>query len=959
MNTIKTSISAIIFVILYFLLILFISMFKGLHFYDLKLSNIKIKHLFIKLENKLILKADNIIILPSNYQTDITNLHKKFYYVFNISKIFKTLEFDNIKYNSFNIKSFIFKKNKIIIKSNIISLNGAVIPKTNFSTFFINSLKINNYEIKDLVGTINYQNNIKLNSEFRFQDFKYKLNANLHNNILKGNLLSKTSQINYQKILIKNKDLNTTFTYNLTTKHYKAKIYTTDTKIYKNKTIIFTKQPKLKITNKKIVFNLTTTNLNDPKLKLYIKDANGTYFFNSYLFARLNHSKITYNNITTKISFLDITYKNLKNLNAVAKNIEVLNKFKAKTKFCRAIIFGKYRFVKCNNEFFKYDMLNLMTNTIELINNELKTKQIKGKYKNIPLNFNDITLNTKKKELQIKEIFIDKIRIYDVFANTKDFVTYNASFKTNATLNNNLKQILKQFNINLPITQIRGKNDIFAKISYNKDNKDFDINTTIKSKNPAIKYQDIIVSSSSVNANYFYKKQSANFNVKNLNVTHEPIFLKTSFKGNFFQNKYLNIFSYINEFKLLNLLHITNFKEKIAVDLQRKIFYLINLAIMGDYGNNRFYFYSFKPVIKYTPFSGIINNGSAVVNIYKNSVKMLLTLFLNKPLILNNKPQPKSLFAIMDIDKHNLIIHNNYAYVLLKDYQKLDATINNAEINVNMVIDIIHTVTPLIPTSKKPKKTKPFVAKVIGNNTNFIYNKHKFLSEKFTITYNKELYLTSKYKNSKLEGYTKHKYFLLSGTNYTKTELVPLLDFFDHFLSVNLDFVLVKSPEDFYTGKVYINHGIVKDLKALNNIIAFLNTIPSLLSLKSPGFSAKGYKIRNGFVDYLYYKNILYFKKIKINGVNIDFDGKGYIDFNTNTISLKITSYLKLNIKKIPIIGKGLSYLLLGKDGSITVKIVVSGPLDDPKVSQDIGKSIILSPFELFKRVLTLPFHLF
>jgi len=130
-------------------------------------------------------------------------------------------------------------------------------------------------------------------------------------------------------------------------------------------------------------------------------------------------------------------------------------------------------------------------------------------------------------------------------------------------------------------------------------------------------------------------------------------------------------------------------------------------------------------------------------------------------------------------------------------------------------------------------------------------------------------------------------------------------------------------------------------------------------SISSPGFSAKGYKIKKGYIDYLYYNDILYLKQIKIIGVNIDLIGKGYIDFNKKFINLKLKANLKIKIKKIPIIGKGLSYILFGKDGSINVKIIVKGDVDNPKVSQDIGKNILLTPFELFKRAITLPFNLF
>jgi len=74
---------------------------------------------------------------------------------------------------------------------------------------------------------------------------------------------------------------------------------------------------------------------------------------------------------------------------------------------------------------------------------------------------------------------------------------------------------------------------------------------------------------------------------------------------------------------------------------------------------------------------------------------------------------------------------------------------------------------------------------------------------------------------------------------------------------------------------------------------------------------------------------------------------------------MKIHTVIKIKLKKIPIIGKALSYILFGKDGYLHVNIFVEGNLDDPKISKDMGGGVIESPLKLFKRVLTLPFNLF
>jgi len=874
-----------------------------------------------------------------------------------ISKIFEKIELNNIYYENVKIKKFSFFQNRIKLSSNNIILLGFINPKQEKTTFNIKYLTYQNYSIKDIIGEIEYKDNIKINTIFYFQDFKYKLNALLKNNTVYGKLQSLIAQIQYNHILLKTKNLFSNFSYHLKNKKFNIDMKLENTKIYKDKTIIFTKNSKIKIDNKKISGKLFKTNINTPEIKIYSDNSNFTYFFDSYLFLRAFENKIKYKQNNINLKKIDLTFKSLNNLNALLLKSEIKNNFKIKSEKCLVIIFNKFKKAICSKDYFSYPPLKLITESIHYINDIIKAPVIKGKYKKLNLLFKNTVLNLNRKTLKIDYAYINKLKIYDIFANTKDFKTYNASLKTDFVINHEFKNILKEFNVNIPFTQIKGINHLKTDIIYNNPNKKIDINAKLFSKNSIIKYENLLISSDKILINYKYPNNFAKFDIKNMYLPYNDLKLITSFNGTFFNNKYINIFAKIDELKYSNFLFINNFNEKIAADIKKQIIYFINLAIMGDLSNKRIYFYSLKPIIKYTPFSGIITNGNAVLNFFDDSIMLLLTLDMTKPLILNNKPKPNSVFVIIESKKDNIHIHNAFADVKINNLEKLNAEIKNAEINVNMIFDIVNTITPLV--SKKKKSTSKFLAKIIGLNTNFIYNKHKFLSEKFVVHYDKEINLTSTYKQSKLLGYTKHKYFLLSGENYTKKELVPLLDFFNHFESINLDFVLVKSPDDFYTGKVYINSGIVKDLKALNNIIAFLNTIPSLLSLKSPGFSAKGYKIKKGFINYLYYKNILYFKQIEIKGVNIDFDGKGYVDFSTQTIHLKITAHMKLNIKKIPIIGKGLSYLLFGKNRTLDVKIVVSGKLEDPKVSQDIGKSIIESPFLLFKRAITLPFNLF
>jgi hypothetical protein len=157
-------------------------------------------------------------------------------------------------------------------------------------------------------------------------------------------------------------------------------------------------------------------------------------------------------------------------------------------------------------------------------------------------------------------------------------------------------------------------------------------------------------------------------------------------------------------------------------------------------------------------------------------------------------------------------------------------------------------------------------------------------------------------------------------------------------------------------GFIQINKGYIKELKAFNNIIAFINLIPSLVTFDSPGFSKKGFKIRDGHIDYIYDKGILYIKKAYLKGDNLKFKAQGYIDLVKKTIKMNIDAIVIVKlIKDIPIV----NYIILGKDGGITIKLLVSGKLNDPKVEKNLAEEVIEAPFGIIKRTLVTPFRIF
>lgn len=162
---------------------------------------------------------------------------------------------------------------------------------------------------------------------------------------------------------------------------------------------------------------------------------------------------------------------------------------------------------------------------------------------------------------------------------------------------------------------------------------------------------------------------------------------------------------------------------------------------------------------------------------------------------------------------------------------------------------------------------------------------------------------------------------------------------------------------DHANGVLYIEDTIMKDYKTLNNILAFINTVPSLVTFSLPSYSTKGIKIKDAYAKFTYKDNKIYFETIRFNSPEMKIVGTGITDYPNNAIDMNMTfkTDLGTTVSKIPLVG----YLLLGKDGSIATAFKVTGKLDDPTVKTQTVQDVVTAPFHIIKRALTLPFWIF
>ncbi|GAX87316.1 conserved hypothetical protein [Lebetimonas natsushimae] len=953
MNTIKTSIAAIIGTILFFLSIIFFSLFKGITLYNINIKNIHVKKIFIKIEQNKI--SGNVYISSFKQNSEKIKINKIFTYLKLLNYIKKfTIIAPNL-YIKYNNPFLTINDNDINLKAYIKKFFPDI--SLVISTFKYKNIKLNNINL-NLKNKIIYS---KINGNFYYQNFSITFSGKLYplSNKLILNISSPKLSINFNSYPVKLYDLYSKIKININTNNIQS------TTNIKNLNLVYNNIP-INAQNIVIAQNNSKVNIliNNTKIKEFKKLKN--------ILARNIKINSNLKNFYTSIN-IDNVNSHYKKYSIMLNNINIFvpNKEEALINIKNTVIKNKdfsflldktYIIKKTNNISYSINSTKLLSqrikansSKIEGDKNEILNKIISGIFDG----FNFKIVNNKF-DISHKIYTSEKINFNNAAINNLkiDFIKKQATFNSKEYFNEKINNILqKELNISIPLTQISGENNVTGIINFDKN---ISFNIKIYSKNPVLKLDTLPLQAKEANITVTPTFTSFNIFKSYLEIAKGINLLFTG-KGKVnYKPLILTLNGIIENFVVYPILDVKNFKESVKMDLNTLELYLKNSHTYINLDKQNIIINNLKPILPYSPLKDIVKNGILYISFAKNIkalsyIKPVLPIFYKH----NNKPIKKlsnlninKIMLNIELNKNKIILYNNYIQFFMDNNHSF-LSLKNIDIDLFPLEKFYYK-----NLNQKTTKNQNIIINL--QNSNILYKTHKFLSQKAEIRdTNNSVSLESIYKNSKIKGYTKQNYFLLEGKHFSKEEFDAFLPKFNFFKEINLDFTLVKSPEDYYIGNVYINSATVSELKALNNTIAFLNTIPSFLSLSSPGFSAKGYKIKKGNIQYLLYKKILYIKKSQIIGQNIDFFSKGYIDFNKNYINLKTTAVLKLKIKKIPIIGKGLSYLFLGKDGNINVNIIIKGNLDNPKIQKDIGKAIIPNPFELFKRAITLPFNLF
>ncbi|MDA7816746.1 AsmA-like C-terminal domain-containing protein [Sulfurimonas sp.] len=680
--------------------------------------------------------------------------------------------------------------------------------------------------------------------------------------------------------------------------------------------------------------------------------------------------KLVINLISSDVSALGEFHTDSAKINYMGLDIDILDTY----------VFIKDSNVKTNKFFAKYD--DIAESYVELIYYASKSKgSLDFNLQKLQTKNETLSLMAQKKPLNVK---------YNISPN-QDYIDID---KSDWSLHNevvNIDQLHIPFNIattsaTIPTTSIRIKDKVELNIGGNINIKQSNID--LQASLSKFKYSDIEL-----------LKPIKSIKIEHTDVTRaiskEPIQLK--YKENYLDLSSLHVKikdNYINTanttINMPNMLK-TKLSARYNTKTNNGSLHVKSMDIttpdMGTiYKDKKTATLFFSNTSKYL----LVNSKDYALKFTSNKEKHSLKLYnleklyesspILKKYFLDNgqlnisyKAHSKNVdFNIDSKYRYKLLSQNNKA---VEDY-KLDGNFNlessDIKLNINDKVDInvadksivkakntgIHLkqVMSFIDDFKAPKSNKPLELSLKAINSNIYFSDtRKAIFDKLDLTY-KDQTLSAKIKhaNAKATFALKDDSFGLYGEGFNDKFMENLFSV-SRFKGGKLDFSVAGTTKE-YKGIMNVDKTIIVDYKILNNILAFVNTVPSLLTFQVPGYSQSGLKANNAYISFSLKDAVYHMNDISLSSKEIDIKGSGDVSLKNNTIDvdLNLKTDLGSSVSQIPVVG----HILFGKD-NVSTTMSLTGKLDDPDINSELAKDIAIAPLNIIKRTLMLPFDIF
>ena len=340
------------------------------------------------------------------------------------------------------------------------------------------------------------------------------------------------------------------------------------------------------------------------------------------------------------------------------------------------------------------------------------------------------------------------------------------------------------------------------------------------------------------------------------------------------------------------------------------------------------------------------------VNFYKKNSEDSIRFNANikypyKLLVENNIPVQNYKIKGKFNSKKSFLNINNKVNIKISD--KIKINIKEGVISVPELVNAIGDIN----VSSNQENSKSIIINAsnshldLGNSRHILYDKIEL--QHYNDITTAQLEYKKGFAGFKLDNENIHLY----GENFGD-EFMEHLFALSRFKGGKLDFSMNGKIKN-YDGLFYITDTTVVDYKMLNNILAFVNTVPSLATFSLPGYSKSGLKVTSAYMHFNAKNSVFNISDFFLDSKEIDILGSGVADLPKDkvNVTLNLKTDLGSSISKIPLVG----YIILGED-SVSTTMSITGKLSDPDVKSLIAKEILVAPINIVKRALLLPYDL-
>jgi hypothetical protein len=301
------------------------------------------------------------------------------------------------------------------------------------------------------------------------------------------------------------------------------------------------------------------------------------------------------------------------------------------------------------------------------------------------------------------------------------------------------------------------------------------------------------------------------------------------------------------------------------------------------------------------------------------------------------------------ISKTQMIYLSINDKVNIKIAEPIKISLHDTGINLNGLLNFLHN----LQTSQNTQDPLVLFANAKNGFIKFD-NERRALFDTLKLQYFNDI-LTAQlsHKDAKAGFKLKKKLFHLYGHKFNDTFMQNLFAI-SKFKGGSLDFSLQGKLTE-YQGIFFVKNTTMLDYVILNNVLAFINTVPSLATFSLPGYDKNGIFVKNAYMRFEAKKKNFHISDLYIGSKELKILGKGDINLNNDTIDLimNLKTDLGSNLSKVPVVG----YILLDGE-TISTSLKVYGPLKNPKVETMLVQDIAVAPLNIILRTLTLPYKL-